>query len=91
MTRDEAQKLTKGQTIYFIGLNYTINPCVVTSVSELAGGEVEVTFEDGCVEVFGENPHKYMFLTHDEALKKAIEEVKAILKCLNEENKKLDK
>lgn len=89
MTRNEAQELTRGQTIYFIGLNYNIIPCIVDSVVVLDNGDVEVTFDDGCVEMFGEKPHKYIFLTHSEALKNAIEEVKEILKYLNEENKGL--
>lgn len=91
MTKINAKELKVGQTLYYVGLNYVINPCVISQVNTLENGSVEVIFDDGCVELFDEREHRYMFLSHKEALDTAVGELKKLLKNLNEEQKSLDK
>lgn len=80
MTKNEAKTLKKGDIIYFLGLNYIINPCKVEEV-ECGGDDDDVilTFDDGCVQIFGDNGYDYLFLTRKSAIDKAKLEMETLL------------
>lgn len=82
MTKDEAKGLTKGQTIYYLGLNYIVHDCKVEDVTLSEADEVVVTFDDGCVDTFGVNTPAYLFLTKKEALEAAEYELEGMLEMI---------
>lgn len=84
MTKDEAKGLTKGQTIYYLGLNYIVHDCKVEDVTISEADEVVVTFDDGCVDTFGVNTPKYLFLTRKEAIEAAEYELEGMLEMLRQ-------
>ena len=89
MTKNDAEKLQKGQVVYYLGLNYIVHECKVEEVTTMDTGEVEVEFDDGCVEVFNDTDHNYMYLTHKEALEAAEYELEGMLEMINEQKKNL--
>lgn len=84
MTKNDAGKLEKGQVIYYLGLNYIVHDCKVEDVKANEAGEVEVTFDDGCVDVFNDTDHKYMYLTKKEALEAAEYELEGMLEMIKQ-------
>lgn len=89
MTKSDAEKLEKGQVIYYLSINYIVHDCKVESVKKLETGEVEVEFDDGCFEKFNDTDHKYMYLTKKEALETAEYELEGMLEMINQSLTKL--
>lgn len=84
MKKSDAENLQKGQIVYYLGLNYIVHECQVEDVKKMDTGEVEVEFDDGCVEVFDDTDHKYMYLTHQEALEAAEYELEGMLEMIKQ-------
>lgn len=84
MKKSDAENLQKGQIVYYLGLNYIVHECQVEEVSIMDTGEVEVEFDDGCIEVFNDTDHKYMYLTKKEALEAAEYELEGMLEMIKQ-------
>lgn len=80
--KEDASKLKEGQTIYYLGLNYIVHDCKVAHIRTIESGEVEVEFDDGCVEFFSVDGKPYMFLTKKEALEAAEYELEGMIEMI---------
>lgn len=89
MTKNEAKSLKNGQKVYFLGINYIVEECTVEEVHiNEENGVVELILDDGCVEYFDDNNHKYIFESKKEALDAAEYELESMLNMILE-NKKI--
>lgn len=91
MQKNDAENLKKGDVVYYLTISYLVEPCTVENVTKDETGNVVVSFDDGCEEVFTNDSHKYIYLTRKEAIDAARYELEGMLEAINQTYPDLDK